>query len=49
MIRDQAREFTEEVLFPTAAKNDALHLYPKDELKKMGELGFLGRVWVSWI
>lgn len=42
MIREQAREFAEEVLFKTAAKNDAMHLYPREELKQMGELGFLG-------
>eukprot|EP00392_Amoebophrya_sp_AT5.2_P000323 g323.t1 len=42
MIREQARQFAEEVLFPTAARNDALHLYPEKEIKQLGELGFLG-------
>jgi hypothetical protein len=42
MIRESARQFCEEEIYPQAAKNDALHLYPKDNIKTMGELGFLG-------
>ncbi|CAD7933469.1 unnamed protein product [Amoebophrya sp. A120] len=42
MIREQAKQFTEDVLFQTAAKNDVLHTFPKDEIKQLGELGFLG-------
>ena len=42
LIREQAKQFAEEVLFASAAKNDATHSYPKDEIKQLGELGFLG-------
>jgi alkylation response protein AidB-like acyl-CoA dehydrogenase len=41
-IRDMARDFARERLMPGAAGRDVSHLFPKDELKEMGELGFLG-------
>jgi alkylation response protein AidB-like acyl-CoA dehydrogenase len=41
-IRDAAREFARERLAPTAAARDAAHAFPTEELKEMGELGFLG-------
>ncbi|MFA7412879.1 MAG: acyl-CoA dehydrogenase family protein [Rhizobium sp.] len=41
-IRDVAREFARERLLPGAAARDAQHAFPRQELKEMGELGFLG-------
>ncbi|WP_276121302.1 acyl-CoA dehydrogenase family protein [Pararhizobium qamdonense] len=41
-IRDMARDFARERLMPGAAGRDVSHLFPKDELTEMGELGFLG-------
>lgn len=41
-IRDMARDFARERLAPGAARRDAEHAFPKQELKEMGELGFLG-------
>ncbi len=41
-IRDMARDFARERLMPGAADRDVSHAFPKDELKEMGELGFLG-------
>ena len=41
-IRDAVRDFAQERLAPGAAKRDAESLFPREELKEMGELGFLG-------
>jgi len=41
-IRDMARDFARERLMPGAAERDVSHAFPKDELREMGELGFLG-------
>ncbi|CUX59716.1 MULTISPECIES: acyl-CoA dehydrogenase family protein [Agrobacterium] len=41
-IRDMARDFARERLAPGAAARDRESRFPKDELKEMGELGFLG-------
>lgn len=41
-IRDMARDFASERLAPGAAQRDVDHAFPKQELKEMGELGFLG-------
>jgi alkylation response protein AidB-like acyl-CoA dehydrogenase len=41
-IRDMARDFARKRLMPGAAERDMSHSFPKDELKEMGELGFLG-------
>lgn len=41
-IRDMARDFARERLSPGAAERDVKHAFPKDELREMGELGFLG-------
>jgi len=41
-IRDLARDFARERLAPGAAKRDREHLFPREELKEMGELGLLG-------
>ncbi|MBD2859825.1 acyl-CoA dehydrogenase family protein [Spongiibacter sp. KMU-158] len=39
---DTARQFSEGVFKPNAAKWDAEHIFPKDALKQAGELGFMG-------
>ncbi|EJB06488.1 acyl-CoA dehydrogenase [Rhizobium leguminosarum bv. trifolii WSM597] len=41
-ITDLARDFARDRLAPGAAKRDREHLFPRDELKEMGELGLLG-------
>ncbi|MEG9883009.1 MAG: acyl-CoA dehydrogenase family protein [Hyphomicrobiales bacterium] len=41
-IKDIARDFARDKLAPGAAGRDAEHRFPKDELKEMGKLGFLG-------
>jgi len=41
-IRDAARSFARERLAPGAAKRDATHAFPRDEIAEMGQLGFLG-------
>lgn len=41
-IRDMARDFARERLAPGAAGRDVSHAFPIDELRDMGELGFLG-------
>jgi alkylation response protein AidB-like acyl-CoA dehydrogenase len=41
-IRDMARTFAQERLAPGAARRDKEHLFPRDELREMGELGLLG-------
>jgi len=42
MIRDTARDFAAKELAPHAAEWDASGEYPKDGLKRLGELGFMG-------
>ncbi|MBX5048471.1 acyl-CoA dehydrogenase family protein [Rhizobium lentis] len=41
-IADLARDFARDRLAPGAAKRDREHLFPREELKEMGELGLLG-------
>jgi len=41
-IRQVARGFAEERLLPIAGETDRLHRYPADEIKELGELGFMG-------
>ncbi|MDB5524769.1 MAG: acyl-CoA dehydrogenase protein [Rhizobium sp.] len=41
-IRDVARDFARERLAPGAAERDRTHAFPANELREMGELGFLG-------
>ncbi|KQO83352.1 acyl-CoA dehydrogenase family protein [Rhizobium sp. Leaf262] len=41
-IRDMARSFARERLLPGAAQRDRESRFPKEELREMGELGFLG-------
>ena len=39
---DLAKQFSDAELLPNAAKWDAEHIFPKDVMKKAGELGFCG-------
>lgn len=39
MLRKTCREFAEEELRPLASKIDRDHMFPKEQIKKMGELG----------
>ena len=41
-IRDMARDFARERLAPGAAARDRESRFPREELREMGELGFLG-------
>ena len=41
-IRDMARQFAERELLPGVIERDEEERFPKEEVKKMGELGFLG-------
>ncbi len=42
MIQTMAREFSRKVLAPTAMERDRSGEFPAENLKKMGELGFMG-------
>ena len=42
MIRDMARKFADEVVAPTVTDLDRKHLFPEDQIKQLGEMGFLG-------
>ena len=42
MIRDAAREFAKNELLPGVIERDTHQTFPKDQVKKMGEMGFLG-------
>ncbi|MCZ4282973.1 acyl-CoA dehydrogenase [Kiloniella laminariae] len=42
LIRETARDFSREQLAPFAAEWDKKSLFPKDAIKAMGELGFMG-------
>ncbi|KAG8235729.1 hypothetical protein J437_LFUL016364 [Ladona fulva] len=42
MLHKTCRDFAEGELMPIAAKLDREHLYPKDQIRKMGELGLMG-------
>ncbi|KDR20109.1 hypothetical protein L798_05572, partial [Zootermopsis nevadensis] len=41
MLQRTCRDFAETELKPLAAKFDREHLYPKDQIRKMGELGLM--------
>ncbi|KFM60695.1 Short-chain specific acyl-CoA dehydrogenase, mitochondrial, partial [Stegodyphus mimosarum] len=41
MLQKTCREFAEKELQPVAAKIDKEHLFPKEQIKKLGELGLL--------
>ncbi|KAF7269480.1 activator-recruited cofactor subunit 42 [Rhynchophorus ferrugineus] len=42
MLQKTCRDFAEGELKPIAAKIDKEHLYPQEQIKKMGELGLMG-------
>ncbi|BAO55360.1 acyl-CoA dehydrogenase [Nonlabens marinus] len=42
MIRDAARDFAKTELLPGVIERDTHQRFPKEQVKKMGELGFLG-------
>lgn len=42
MIRQTAREFAQSEIAPSAIERDEHSQFPKDIVKKMGELGFMG-------
>jgi len=42
MIQTMARDFSRNVLAPTASERDRTGEFPAENLKKMGELGFMG-------
>jgi alkylation response protein AidB-like acyl-CoA dehydrogenase len=42
MIRDAARDFARTELLPGVIERDTLQKFPAEQVKKMGELGFLG-------
>jgi len=44
MLRETARDFTEKEIVPFADKWDEEHLFPREVINKMGELGFFGCV-----
>jgi glutaryl-CoA dehydrogenase (non-decarboxylating) len=41
-VQKLARDFSEKEIAPSAAKDDREHLFRKDFVGKMGELGFYG-------
>jgi alkylation response protein AidB-like acyl-CoA dehydrogenase len=41
-VRDAAREFAQTELFPGVIERDTEAKFPKEQVKKMGELGFMG-------
>jgi len=44
MVRNTAREFTENEIKPVASINDKEHKFPKDIIDKLGEFGFMGMI-----
>ena len=42
MIRDAARDFAQAELLPGVIERDENQSFPHEQIKKMGELGFLG-------
>ena len=42
MIRAMVREFSREMLLPTASERDRTGEFPRENLKKMGDLGLMG-------
>lgn len=41
-VRDAARDFAQNVLKPGVIERDTTQTFPKDEIRQLGELGFLG-------
>lgn len=44
MLQKTCRDFADNELKPIAAKIDREHLYPKEQIQQMGELGLMGLV-----
>ena len=42
LIRETAKEFTNTHLLPGVIERDENQQFPKDQIKKLGELGFMG-------
>ena len=42
MIRDAARDFAQTELLPGVIERDETQTFPSEQIKKLGELGFLG-------
>ena len=42
MIRDAARDFAQNELLPGVIRRDEEQAFPSDQIKQLGELGFLG-------
>ena len=42
VVRDAARDFAQNVLLPGVIERDDNQKFPTEEIKQMGELGFLG-------
>jgi alkylation response protein AidB-like acyl-CoA dehydrogenase len=49
MIRDAARNFAQTELLPGVIERDENQKFPAEQVKKMGELGFLDMVVAVWI
>ena len=41
-VREAARDFTQNVLLPGVIERDEKQEFPKEQLRQIGELGFLG-------
>jgi len=42
MIRDAARDFAQTELLPGVIERDEHQIFPTEQVKKLGELGFMG-------
>ena len=42
MIRDAARDFARTELLPGVIERDTNQIFPHEQIKKLGELGFMG-------
>src|SRR5690242_7199444 len=42
MIQETARQFAQDELAPSALERDELEEFPREQVKKLGELGFMG-------
>lgn len=44
MLQKTCRDFADNELKPIAAQTDREHLYPKEQIQKMGELGLMSLI-----
>jgi hypothetical protein len=42
MLKNTCKEFADKELMPIAYKLDKMHFFPKDHVKKLGDLGLMG-------